>query len=73
MRISKNSSRFDATIVRKRSRSSRGIDPSCASARTRRLKAMSDSSRLIGERSMRSGSGERMTGAPGREESGSFA
>src|SRR5689334_18514060 len=46
-RISKNSSRLLLTMQRKRRRSSSGTAVSCASARTRRLKASSESSRLI--------------------------
>ena len=48
-RISKNSSRLLPTMVRKRSRSSSGTPASAASASTRRLNAISDSSRLIGD------------------------
>ena len=48
-RISKNSSRLLPTIARKRSRSSSGVAGSCASARTRRLNASCESSRLIGD------------------------
>ena len=45
-RISKNSSRFEETIVRNRSRSSSGTDSSAACASTRRLNARMPSSRL---------------------------
>jgi hypothetical protein len=45
-RISKNSSRFELEIVRKRSRSSSGVEGSRACSRTRKLNSRSDSSRL---------------------------
>ena len=45
-RISKNSSRFEETMVRKRSRSSSGTESSAACASTRRLNARMPSSRL---------------------------
>src|SRR5271155_4603253 len=48
-RISKNSSRLLLTMHRKRKRSSSGVIGSSARARTRRLKARADSSRLIGD------------------------
>ena len=45
-RISKNSSRFELTIERKRTRSRRGTESSSASSRTRRSKLSQLSSRL---------------------------